>query len=124
MKKALLAILFLSLYCATADAQFNAAIEGTVKDANGGSIAGATVKVQNQETSKIDQTTTNDSGLLVLRLHRGPGNGPAVGILDGAFDGRIELRIGCGAIQTQKQDGKKYFLHILTTPFTASIVDC
>ncbi|MFP5265653.1 MAG: TonB-dependent receptor domain-containing protein [Blastocatellia bacterium] len=45
-----------------AAAQFRASIQGTVTDASGAVVAGATVTVTNQETSKSQQVTTSDEG--------------------------------------------------------------
>ena len=45
-----------------ANAQFKAGIQGTVTDTSGGLIPSANVVITNQETGRIQQTTTNDSG--------------------------------------------------------------
>jgi hypothetical protein len=45
-----------------AGAQFRASIQGTVTDASGAVVSGATVTVTNQETSKSQQVTTSDEG--------------------------------------------------------------
>ncbi|MGI8639182.1 MAG: TonB-dependent receptor domain-containing protein [Pyrinomonadaceae bacterium] len=45
-----------------ADAQFKAALQGTVSDINGASVAGATVVLTNVETGKEVQTISNDDG--------------------------------------------------------------
>jgi hypothetical protein len=47
---------------ATAQAQFKASIQGTVKDTSGAVISGATVTVTNQETNRSQQVTTGDEG--------------------------------------------------------------
>ncbi len=56
-------IVFCLLACAlTASAQFNASVQGTVLDPNGGSVPGAKITVTNQETGKIYEATTSDEG--------------------------------------------------------------
>ena len=52
-------ILFFALIT---NAQFKAALQGTVSDINGASIAGATVVLTNVETNKEVQTISNDDG--------------------------------------------------------------
>jgi hypothetical protein len=47
---------------ATASAQFTASIQGTVTDASGAVVSGATVTVTNKETGKSQQVTTSDNG--------------------------------------------------------------
>ncbi len=47
---------------ATASAQFNASIQGTVTDNAGAVVSGATVTVTNQETNKQQSVTTSDNG--------------------------------------------------------------
>ena len=42
------------------------AISGTVQDADGGIISGATVTVLNEQTNLTRTLTTNDDGLLAL----------------------------------------------------------
>jgi hypothetical protein len=54
---------FLLCFCATvAHAQFNAAIQGTVTDANGGAVNGAKVSAKNQETGISRESTTSTEG--------------------------------------------------------------
>jgi hypothetical protein len=43
-------------------AQFRAAIQGTVTDSNGGTISGATVTLNNNETGRAQTATTNENG--------------------------------------------------------------
>src|SRR5215216_938927 len=45
-----------------ASAQFRASIQGTITDASGAVVSGATVTVTNQETSRSQQVTTSDEG--------------------------------------------------------------
>ncbi|HEX8129730.1 MAG TPA: TonB-dependent receptor [Pyrinomonadaceae bacterium] len=54
--------LFLFLAVATANAQFRAAVQGSVTDPQGGSIVGATVTLTNNETNRAQQATTGDEG--------------------------------------------------------------
>jgi hypothetical protein len=54
--------LFFLLFAATADAQFRAAIQGSVTDPQGGTVVGATVTLKNNETGRTQQTTTGDEG--------------------------------------------------------------
>ena len=54
--------LFVVLISATASAQFRAGIQGSVTDAQGGAIVGATVTLTNKETNKTQQTTTSNEG--------------------------------------------------------------
>ena len=49
-------------FTVVANAQFKAALQGTVSDVNGASIAGATVVLNNVETNKEVQTISSDSG--------------------------------------------------------------
>ena len=46
----------------TAEAQFRASIQGTVRDSAGAVVAGATVAATNVETGRIQQTVTTDEG--------------------------------------------------------------
>ncbi len=57
-----LVLALLTLASPRALAQFRAGIQGTVLDSSGASIAGATVTVTSQETSKSLQATTDSSG--------------------------------------------------------------
>ncbi|HYJ45920.1 MAG TPA: carboxypeptidase-like regulatory domain-containing protein, partial [Pyrinomonadaceae bacterium] len=54
--------LFVLLLSITASAQFRAGIQGSVTDAQGGAIVGATATLTNNETGKSQQTTTSDEG--------------------------------------------------------------
>ena len=45
-----------------ARAQFKASVEGTVTDASGAAVKGATVTVTNTETNQTETATTSDSG--------------------------------------------------------------
>jgi len=54
--------LFLCLAVATANAQFRAAVQGSVTDPQGGSVVGATVTLTNKETNRAQQATTGDEG--------------------------------------------------------------
>ena len=60
--------LFLVLAMGTAHAQFRAGVQGTVKDTGGGVVAGATVTLVNNETSKKQETTTNEDGFYTVEL--------------------------------------------------------
>src|SRR3954468_12680796 len=51
-----------ALGAGTASAQFRAGIQGTITDATGGAIPGATVVVTNKETSVSQDTVSNESG--------------------------------------------------------------
>ncbi len=53
---------FVLLLSITASAQFRAGVQGSVTDAQGGAIIGATVTLTNKETNKTQQTTTGDEG--------------------------------------------------------------
>src|SRR6267143_7128928 len=59
--KALLTII-LSLCAVSTYAQFKASIQGTVQDSKGGVVAGAKVRVTNESTGAIRETTTSDQG--------------------------------------------------------------
>jgi hypothetical protein len=54
--------LFLFLAAATANAQFRAAVQGSVTDPQGGNVVGAAVTLTNNETGRVQQTTTGDEG--------------------------------------------------------------
>jgi hypothetical protein len=54
--------LFLLGLAVTANAQFKAGIQGTVKDSSGALIPGATITLTNAETGKIQDTTSSDDG--------------------------------------------------------------
>jgi hypothetical protein len=56
---ALLVILAAAL---TASAQFRGGVQGTVTDAAGGTVAGATVTLTSKETNQTQTTTTSDAG--------------------------------------------------------------
>jgi Carboxypeptidase regulatory-like domain/TonB dependent receptor len=53
---------FVLLLSLTASAQFRAGIQGSVTDAQGGAIVGATATLTSNETGKSQQTTTSDEG--------------------------------------------------------------
>jgi hypothetical protein len=58
-----LCVLFLIFLVSTnASAQFRAGVQGSVTDAQGGAIVGATVTLTSNETNKSQQTTTSDEG--------------------------------------------------------------
>ena len=54
--------IFVLCLALTTNAQFKAALQGTVTDTNGAIVPGATVVLVNVETNKEVQTTTNESG--------------------------------------------------------------
>jgi hypothetical protein len=54
--------LFLLALSITANAQFKAGIQGTIKDSSGALIPGATVTLTNAETAKTQETTSSDEG--------------------------------------------------------------
>jgi hypothetical protein len=56
------AVIFIAVFGQIAHAQFRAAIQGTVADQNGAVVAGATVTLTSNETSRAQTTTTNDDG--------------------------------------------------------------
>ena len=55
-------LLTICLCTGTAEAQFRAAIQGTVTDSTGAAVPGATVVVTNQETGLSAETITSDAG--------------------------------------------------------------
>lgn len=57
-----IAAFFILSLSATVQAQFRAAVQGTVLDSNGGIVSGATVTLTNNETARTQTTTTSDSG--------------------------------------------------------------
>ncbi len=60
--RAALSALVVVLLVASANAQFKASIQGTVTDASGAVIPGATVKVTNNETGRTLQATASGEG--------------------------------------------------------------
>src|SRR5262245_17381991 len=54
--------LMVTALAVTAEAQFRASIQGTVKDSAGALVSGATVAATNVETGRIQQTVTTDEG--------------------------------------------------------------
>src|SRR6476620_4193278 len=58
----LAAIAIISLCALTGIAQFRAGLQGTVTDAAGGTVAGATVNLISTETNQTQTTTTSDAG--------------------------------------------------------------
>jgi hypothetical protein len=61
--RGLLLIAFLGVLLPGAAAQYRAGIQGVVLDPQGNTVAGATVKLTNQETSKISQITSDSDGV-------------------------------------------------------------
>jgi hypothetical protein len=59
---ALTLIVILGLTATRADAQFSSAVEGTVTDAGGGIVPGATVTLTNQDTGVVVTLQTTDAG--------------------------------------------------------------
>ena len=57
-----LCVLFVLLLSVTASAQFRAGVQGSVTDAQGGAVVGATVTLTFNDTAKTQQTTTSDEG--------------------------------------------------------------
>jgi len=47
----------------TASAQYRAGLQGSVTDAQGGAVSGATVTLFSKETNQNRQTTTNEDGI-------------------------------------------------------------
>jgi len=70
----ILVLLCLSAICPMALAQVtNASLTGLVTDASGAAIAGVQISVQNNNTSFVQKTVTNDTGVyLVAPLNPGP----------------------------------------------------
>ena len=62
MTRAAACCLLVLLLTAAAHAQFRAGIQGTVADAAGGVVPGATVTLTSKETNKAQTTTTSDDG--------------------------------------------------------------
>lgn len=56
------AVLFIIAFSTIAQAQFRAAVQGTVTDSSSGVISGATVTLTNNETGRAQTTTTSDNG--------------------------------------------------------------
>jgi len=61
--RGLLLLACLGVVLPGAAAQYRASIQGLVTDAQGSVVGGATVTLQNEETSQILTTTTDDQGL-------------------------------------------------------------
>lgn len=59
----LISCLAILAFITVAHAQFRAGLQGTVTDATGGVISGASVTLTNNETGRTQATTTNESGL-------------------------------------------------------------
>lgn len=55
-------LLLIVWFAIIADAQFRAAVQGTVTDSNGAIISGATVTLTNNETARTQSTTSGDNG--------------------------------------------------------------
>src|SRR5260370_38941428 len=60
--RVILCVLFLLLLAATANAQFKAGIQGTVKDTAGGLVPEAKITLTNTETGKTQETTASGEG--------------------------------------------------------------
>jgi hypothetical protein len=58
-----LSLVVFVLFSISALAQYNARVQGTVTDANGAVVQGATVKVANEATGVVNTTKTDSSGL-------------------------------------------------------------
>ena len=58
----ILAAIFIAAFSSVTQAQFRAAIQGTVADQSGGVVSGATVTLNNNETGRSQTATTNDDG--------------------------------------------------------------
>ncbi|MFN2502328.1 MAG: TonB-dependent receptor domain-containing protein [Pyrinomonadaceae bacterium] len=58
----LIALLVIFISAVAGHAQFRGGIQGTVIDAAGGTVAGATVTLTSKETNQIQTTTTSDGG--------------------------------------------------------------
>jgi hypothetical protein len=54
--------LFLLFLTTTANAQFRAGVQGSVTDAQGGAVVGATITLTSKETNKTQQAITSDEG--------------------------------------------------------------
>jgi hypothetical protein len=50
------------IFSVVANAQFRAAVQGTVTDSSSGVIAGATVTLSSNETGRVQTATTNEEG--------------------------------------------------------------
>ncbi|HEV2915136.1 MAG TPA: TonB-dependent receptor [Pyrinomonadaceae bacterium] len=61
-QRSVLCVLFLLALAVSASAQFRAGLQGTVTDATGAVVPGATVTLTNNETGKSQQITTSDEG--------------------------------------------------------------
>lgn len=62
LRAASFTVIMLCLFAATAQAQFRAALQGTVTDPSGAVVAGASVTLTSNETTRQQTTTTNDEG--------------------------------------------------------------
>ena len=60
------AIMLLALYIYPAQAQYGASLQGTVTDAQGGVIPGASLTLTDQETSRTLTTQSNSTGTFVF----------------------------------------------------------
>lgn len=58
----IIAVIFVIALSSDAYAQFRAAVQGTVADESGAVVAGVTVTLTNNETGRVQNTTTNDEG--------------------------------------------------------------
>jgi len=82
MRYLVITALAIGLFAITAQAQFNAIIQGTVTDTSGAAVGGVTVTVTNQETSKSQSVATDLSG-----FYRVPGLAPGKYTVTAAFSG-------------------------------------
>jgi hypothetical protein len=89
----------------TATAQFRGGIEGTITDATGASISGATVTVTSQETTKSQQVTTDPSG-----FYRVSGLSPGRYTVDVSFSGFQSATIKDIAVNAEEVRGQNVTL--------------
>lgn len=61
-RKFICGIVLFILTSVAVNAQFRAGLQGSVTDAQGGAVIGATVALANKETNRTQQTTTSDEG--------------------------------------------------------------
>jgi len=99
-------------------AQFNSSVQGTVTDANGAAVAGATVTLNNPETGKSQQTATSEKG-----YYRFTGLAPGrytIVVEQKGFKKQIVENIDVGAEITQ---GANIELEVGTVAETVTITD-
>ena len=63
VNRVVLLVLFVVLLTVAAPAQYRASIQGVITDPQGAVISGAKVTLTNTETGKVQETTSNDSGI-------------------------------------------------------------